>query len=117
MVTGLLSTVERKTCWSLAEAAGDRCPAAMQRLLRTARFDHGRATALIRDWLIDRLGDADGVLIPDETGFLKQGRHSVGVQRRYSGTAGRVENCQTGCSSPTPARPRHRSPHQTQTDH
>jgi SRSO17 transposase len=95
-VTGLLSTVERKTCWSLAEAAGDRCPAAMQRLLRTACWDEGRVTGLVRGWLADRLGDPGGVLIADETGFVKKGTHSVGVQRQYSGTAGRVENCQIG---------------------
>jgi SRSO17 transposase len=95
-VTGLLSTVERKTCWSLAERAGYRHPARFQRLLRTAVWDADAAAGDVRGFVADRLGHADGVLIPDETGFVKKGTSSVGVQRQYSGTAGRVENSQVG---------------------
>ena len=94
---GLLSPVERKNGWQLAEQAGDATPDGVQRLLSTYRWDAN----LVRNdlsgatlWSI--LGDADGVLVVDETGFLKKGNKSVGVQRQYSGTAGRVENCQTG---------------------
>jgi len=80
---GLLSGVERKNCWRLAEQAGHARPGPMQRLLRTAR------------WSADEVRD-DGVLIVDETGFLKKGRGSAGVQRQYTGTAGRIENSQVG---------------------
>jgi SRSO17 transposase len=95
-VAGLLSTVERKTCWSLAEQAGYRNPAPLQRLLRTAVWDADAATGDVRGFVAERLGHADGVLIPDETGFVKKGTCSVGVQRQYTGTAGRIENSQVG---------------------
>lgn len=95
-VTGLLSTVERKTCWSLAEQAGYAGPAPMQRLLRTAKWDTEAAGADVREFVAARLGHPDGVLVPDETGFVKKGRYSVGVQRQYTGTAGRIENSQVG---------------------
>ena len=95
-VRGLLSSVERKNSWQLAEHLGQEKPFGIQRLLSRASWD---ADAL-RDELIryasDHLGSKDAVLIVDETGFLKKGRKSVGVQRQYSGTAGRIENCQIG---------------------
>jgi SRSO17 transposase len=93
-VAGLLSSVERKNCWWLAEHAGHLSPEAMQRLLRTARWDADAVRDDLRSYVIDHLGHPDGVLIADETGFLKKGRHSVGVQRQYTGTAGRIENAQ-----------------------
>jgi SRSO17 transposase len=93
-VEGLLSTLERKTCWSLAERAGLTDPQPMQRLLRTAVWDADVVRDDTRAWLLDYLGHADGVLVVDETGFLKKGTGSVGVQRQYTGTAGRVENSQ-----------------------
>ncbi|MEW2329700.1 IS701 family transposase [Micromonospora chersina] len=96
LVLGLLSPVERKNCWWLAEQAGHRGPQAMQRLLRTAVWDADAVRDDVRGFVTSRLGEADGVLIPDETGFLKKGTGSVGVQRQYSGTAGRVENSQVG---------------------
>ena len=92
-VLGLLSAVERKNSWWLAEAAGHASPRAMQRLLTTARWDADAARDLVRSQVVDHLGPG-GVLIFDETGFLKKGTHSVGVQRQYSGTAGRIENTQ-----------------------
>ena len=92
-VRGLLSAVERKNSWWLAEAAGHASPRAMQRLLTTARWDADTARDLVRSQVVDHLGPG-GVLIFDETGFLKKGTHSVGVQRQYSGTAGRIENSQ-----------------------
>ncbi|MBC8989591.1 IS701 family transposase [Micromonospora chalcea] len=95
-VEGLLSGVERKTCWSLAERAGHNDPQAMQRLLRTAVWDAEAVRDDVRDWLVEQLGHPDGVLVTDETGFLKKGVCSVGVQRQYTGTAGRVENSQVG---------------------
>lgn len=95
-VEGLLSSVERKTCWSLAERAGHADPQAMQRLLRTAVWDADAVRDDVRDWLVSQLGHPDGVLVTDETGFLKKGVSSVGVQRQYTGTAGRIENSQVG---------------------
>jgi SRSO17 transposase len=93
---GLLAPLERKNGWQLAEAAGDRSPDRMQRLLSGARWDARQVRADLRGYVAEYLGDRDGVLIVDETGFLKKGTRSAGVQRQYSGTAGRVENCQLG---------------------
>jgi SRSO17 transposase len=95
-VTGLLSPLERKNCWWLAEQAGHGDPQAMQRLLRTAVWDADGVRDDLRAFVAAHLGHPAGVLIPDETGFLKKGIRSVGVQRQYSGTAGRIENCQVG---------------------
>jgi SRSO17 transposase len=95
-LTGLLAPVERKTGWQLAEAAGDTTPDRMQRLLNKTRWDANLVRDDLRAYVMERLGDRDGVLIVDETGFLKKGLRSAGVQRQYSGTAGRVENCQLG---------------------
>ena len=92
----------RKNGWTLAEAAGDATPDGMQRLLNHAAWDADGVRDDVRDYVVGHLGDADGVLIVDETGFLKKGTRSAGVQRQYSGTAGRVENCQLGVFWPTP---------------
>jgi SRSO17 transposase len=93
---GLLAPLERKNGWQLAEAAGDGTPDRMQRLLNNARWDARQVRDDLRGYVIERLGDAGGVLIADDTGFVKKGVKSAGVQRQYSGTAGRVENCQVG---------------------
>ena len=93
---GLLSGVTRKTGWLLAEQAGLERPYRMQSLLGRSRWDADGLRDRVRADVIDALGDADGVLVVDETGFLKKGEHSVGVARQYSGTAGRIENCQIG---------------------
>jgi len=93
-VDGLLAGVERKTGWLLSEAAGVERPYRMQSLLGRSRWDADDLRDAIRTYAIEALGDADGVLVVDETGFLKKGEHSVGVARQYSGTAGRIENCQ-----------------------
>jgi SRSO17 transposase len=95
-VLGLLSPVERKNCWWLAEQAGHADPQAMQRLLRTAVWDADKVRDDLRGFVAAQLGHEGGVLICDETGFLKKGAGSVGVQRQYSGTAGRIENSQVG---------------------
>ena len=93
---GLLSPVERKNGWQLAEQAGEATPDGVQRLLYNYRWDADLVRDDLRDYVVEHLGDADGVLVVDETGFLKKGGKSVGVQRQYSGTAGRIENCQVG---------------------
>ena len=95
-VDGLLSGAERKTGWMLAEQAGLAKPYRVQSLLGRSSWSADRLRDLVRDYAVEALGDAGGVLIVDETGFLKKGRHSVGVGRQYSGTAGRIENCQVG---------------------
>ena len=93
---GLLSPVERKNGWQLAEQAGDATPYGVQRLLSTCRWDADLVRDDLAGYVVEHLGDADGVLVVDETGFLKKGNKSAGVQRQYSGTAGRIENCQIG---------------------
>jgi SRSO17 transposase len=95
-VSGLLSDVKSKTCWGLAEQAGYARPDAMQRLLRTARWDADAVRDDVRGFVVARLAHPDAVLVVDETGDLKKGTHSVGVQRQYTGTAGRIENAQVG---------------------
>lgn len=91
-VLGLLSGTERKNCWRLAEQAGYARPGPMQRLLRSTRWDADAVRDDIRAYVLEHLGTDDGVLIVDETGFLKKGIASAGVQRQYTGTAGRIEN-------------------------
>ncbi len=93
---GLLSAAERKNGWTLAEQAGDRTPDAMQRLLNHADWDADAVRDDLRDYAVEHLGDDAAVLVVDETGFLKKGTRSAGVARQYSGTAGRIENCQVG---------------------
>ena len=93
---GLLDRVERKNSWQLAEAVGDASPHAIQRLLGRARWDANAVRDDLRGYVVEHLGTPDGVLIIDETGFLKKGKKSAGVARQYSGTAGRIENCQIG---------------------
>ena len=87
---------ERKNGWQLAEHAGEATPDGMQRLLATAGWDADAVRDDLRGYVVEHLGDPGGVLIVDETGFLKKGTKSAGVQRQYSGTAGRIENCQVG---------------------
>jgi len=93
---GLLSSVERKNGWQLAEQAGEGTPDGMQRLLATADWDAEQVRDDLRAYVVEHLGDPTAVLVVDETGFVKKGPKSVGVQRQYSGTAGRIENCQIG---------------------
>lgn len=95
-LSGLVAGLERKNGWTLAERAGETSPDGMQRLLRWADWDVDGVRDDLRDYVIEQLGEPDGVLIADETGFLKKGTRSAGVQRQYSGTAGRTENCQIG---------------------
>lgn len=95
-LAGLVAGLERKNGWTLAERAGEASPDGMQRLLRWADWDVDGVRDDLRGYVIEQLGEPEGVLIADETGFLKKGTRSAGVQRQYSGTAGRTENCQIG---------------------
>jgi SRSO17 transposase len=95
-LSGLVAGLERKNGWTLAERAGEASPDGMQRLLRWADWDVDGVRDDLRAYVIEQLGEPGGVLIADETGFIKKGIRSAGVQRQYSGTAGRTENCQIG---------------------
>jgi len=93
-VLGLLAELPRKNCWTIAEHAGDATPDGMQHLLAGARWDADGVRDDLRSFIIDHLGDPDAVLVVDETGDLKKGTATAGVQRQYTGTAGRIENSQ-----------------------
>jgi SRSO17 transposase len=93
-VLGLLAGLPRKNCWSIAEYAGDPTPGGMQHLLGRARWDADAVRDDLRDYLTERLGDPGAVLVVDETGDVKKGTATAGVQRQYTGTAGRIENAQ-----------------------
>lgn len=95
-IDGLLSGAERKTGWLLAEQAGFERPYRMQSLLGRGRWSAEDLRDVVRGYVFEALVDEDGVLVVDETGFLKKGEHSVGVARQYSGAAGRIENSQVG---------------------
>jgi SRSO17 transposase len=93
---GLMSDVSRKNGWQLAEEVGEATPYAMQHLLDRAKWDCDGVRDELQTYVRETLADPLGVVVIDETGFLKKGGKSVGVQRQYSGTAGRIENCQIG---------------------
>lgn len=93
---GLLAPVERKNGWQMAEELGEHGPRGVQRLLGEADWDENAVRDDLRTYVIEHLGEADGLLVVDETGFLKKGKKSAGVARQYSGTAGRRENSQIG---------------------
>lgn len=95
-VQGLLSDVPRKNGWQMAEEAGEARPDGMQRLMSSAVWDEDGVRDDVQAYVIEHLGAADGILVLDETGFLKKGKHSVGVKRQYSGAAGGIENSQIG---------------------
>lgn len=93
---GLLGNAERKNGWQMSEYLGESTPYALQQFLYRGRFSADGLRDELRSYASEKLGEEDGVLVVDETGFLKQGKHSCGVKRQYSGTAGRTENCQIG---------------------
>ena len=93
-IRGLLSPVERKNGWQLAEVNGDATPYGVQHLLGHAMWDAEAVRKDVRAYLVEHLGDPQAVLVVDETGFLKKGQQSAGVARQYSGTAGRIVYCQ-----------------------
>jgi SRSO17 transposase len=95
-LTGLLSPIERKNGWQLAEHAGDATPYGLQHLLDRALWDADAVCDDLQAYVREHLGHPDGVLVIDETSFLKKGTHSVGVGVQYSGVTGKLENCQVG---------------------
>ncbi|MET8601910.1 IS701 family transposase [Streptomyces althioticus] len=95
-VRGLLAPVARKNSWQLAEQAGHRTPDGLQHLLAGSKWEPDDIRDDLQEYVAGKLGENDGVLIIDDTGFIKKGTTSAGVQRQYSGTAGRTENCQIG---------------------
>jgi SRSO17 transposase len=95
-LVGLLGPVQRKNSWQLAEQIGDDAPYGVQYLMGRSDWDPDAVRDDLRAYVVETLGDTDAVLILDETGFLKKGTHSAGVARQYTGTAGRIENCQVG---------------------
>ena len=95
-VRGLLAPLERRNGWTIAEHAGRRSPNAVQEMLYSPCWDPDLVRDDVRDYLMGHLGDPSGVLIADDTGFIKKGVRSAGVQRQYTGTVGKVENCQIG---------------------
>ena len=95
-VDGLLGPERRKTGWMRAEAAGDPGPWRQQAVLGRSRWDADALRDMVRDYVVEALGEPDAVLVIDETGFLKQGKASCGVARQYTGSAGKITNCQIG---------------------
>src|SRR3954452_2042994 len=93
---GLMAPLERRNGWTLAEQAGDGTPDSMQALLCSPGFDRDAVRDQVRSAVVAALGDPAGVLIGDESGFVKKGKGSAGVQRQYTGTTGKVDNCQIG---------------------
>lgn len=94
LMLGMLATLERKNCWTIAEYLGEVSPDSLQHLLARAAWDADAVRDDLRGYVVDALGDPDAILVFDETGDLKKGTRSVGVQRQYTGTAGRIENSQ-----------------------
>ncbi len=93
---GLLAPMERKNGWTIAEHAGEKEPKALQRFLNLTPWDAGELRDIVVEYAMERFADPQGVLIADPTGFAKKGKKSAGVQRQYSGTLGRIDNCQIG---------------------
>ncbi|CAM5306012.1 SRSO17 transposase OS=Streptomyces griseomycini OX=66895 GN=FHS37_007252 PE=4 SV=1 [Streptomyces griseomycini] len=93
---GLIAPLERKNGWTLAEQAGHAGPDRIHRLLNRIEWDAEEVLGDVRDYVVEHLGDPEAVLVVDDTGFLKKGTRSAGVQWQYSGTAGRTENSQIG---------------------
>lgn len=93
---GLLAPIERKNGWAIAEHVGEKEPKAIQRFLNLTAWDADDLRDLNLDYALENLGDSEAILIADPTGFAKKGKKSAGVQRQYSGTLGRVDNCQIG---------------------
>lgn len=94
LMLGMLSNLERKNCWTIAEERGDVTPYGLQHMLSRASWDEDAVAADVRDYVTTAFADPDAVLVVDETGDLKKGMATVGVQRQYTGTAGRIENSQ-----------------------
>ncbi len=95
-IQGLIAQVDRKNGWQLADYLGDETPKNLQHFIARSQWSADAVRDDLQRYVVEHLGDAEGVLVLDETGFLKKGRKSAGVARMYSGTAGRIENCQIG---------------------
>lgn len=94
LVLGLLTDLPRKNYWTIAEWAGEANPDGMQHLLNRAKWDADAVRDDLREYAVEHMHDDQAVLVVDETGDVKKGSHTVGVQRQYTGTAGRIENSQ-----------------------
>lgn len=94
LMAGMVSGLDRKNCWTIAEHRGNATPDGLQHLLARASWDADGVRDDLRDYVVDSFGDPGAILVVDETGDVKKGTQSVGVQRQYSGTAGRIENSQ-----------------------
>ena len=94
LMLGMISGLDRKNCWTIAEHRGDGSPDGLQHLLSRAQWDADAVRDDLRDYVVDAFGDPGAVLVVDETGDVKKGIDTVGVQRQYTGTAGRIENAQ-----------------------
>jgi SRSO17 transposase len=90
----MLSGLDRKNCWTIAEQRGDGTPDGLQHLLARAKWDADDVRDDLCGYVVEAFGESDAILVIDETGDVKKGEHSFGVQRQYTGTAGRVENAQ-----------------------
>ena len=94
LMLGMVAGLDRKNCWTIAEDRGDATPDGLQHLLARASWDADAVREDLRDYVVDAFGDPGAILVVDETGDVKKGTATVGVQRQYSGTAGRIENSQ-----------------------
>ncbi len=94
LMAGMVSGLDRKNCWTIAEHRGNDTPDGLQHLLARAKWNADAVRDDLRDYVVDAFGDPGAVLVVDETGDVKKGTQTVGVQRQYSGTAGRIENSQ-----------------------
>jgi len=94
LIEGLVSGLDRKNCWTIAEHRGQATPDGLQHLLGRAKWDADAVRDDLRGYVVDHFGDPGAILVVDETGDLKKGTHTVGTQRQYTGTAGRIENAQ-----------------------
>ena len=95
-IKGLLSHAERKNGWQMSEILGESTPYKIQQFINRGRWSADELRDVLQNYVKEKFGNKSAVLVVDETGFLKQGKMSAGVQRQYSGTAGRIENCQIG---------------------
>ena len=102
LMLGLLSGLDRKNCWTIAEHRGQSTPDGLQHLLSRARWDADAVRDDLRGYVVDHFGHPGAVLVVDETGDVKKGTQSVGVQRQYTGTAERIGTRRSRCSWPTP---------------
>ena len=95
-IKGLLGPIERKNGWQMSEYLGETSPYKLQQFIYRGSYSANELRDILRKYVVERLGEEEGVMVIDDTGFLKKGKKSCGVKRQYSGTAGKIENCQIG---------------------